>query len=326
MDVAAAVEELGRQTQGLVTSARLVAAGVSRQQLSRARAAGQVVQVHRGVYALVPLPPRPRFLVTADGVDPAYVAHVRARLLNLGPGAAACGRTAAALYGWGLLVEPAAIELCMRHGSDLRRKGVQARQRRSAARSWVRVLEDTWRLPLTTPVQTVLDCALDLPLLQAVVVCDSALRAGSVTQEELLIAAGRLPGVKGAARVRRVLELGDPRSESVLESLLRTHLLLAGISAFTTQAVLARLPRSLRVDFCFAEAGLVIEVDGARWHPDPARDLERDNQLAVLGWRVLRLGWSQVVNDSTETLADIRAALDATPTVHLAARQAPRAA
>lgn len=73
-----------------------------------------------------------------------------------------------------------------------------------------------------------------------------------------------LAGVKQAAQARRVLDLCDPLSGSVLESVLRVHLHLGGLTDFTTQAVLAVHPRLLRVDFCFAAADLIVEVDGAR--------------------------------------------------------------
>lgn len=319
MDVAATIRELGRTSQGLVTSAQLVEAGVSRPALSRARNAGQVVRVRRGVYAEQDLPPLPRHLVTNTGVAPEYVADVRAVLLALGRNAAAGGRTAAALYGWALLVEPRLVEVVLTHGWDLRAKGLRARQRRSAARSRVRVLPGTVRLRMTAPVQTVVDCALELPLLEAVVVCDSALRARAVTIDQLRRASVALPGVGGARQLRRVLELCDPRSGSVLESVLRVRLVLGGIGGFTTQAVLETLPRVLRVDFCFEEQRLVIETDGARWHADTARDQARDNRLAVLGWRVLRVTWAQVLHEPEQVLADVHAALAATPTVQLPA-------
>lgn len=317
MDVAATINELGRTSQGLVTSAELVAAGVSRPGLSRAKKEGAVVRVRRGVYAVQDLPPLPRHLVTETGVAAAYVAHVRAVLLGLGANAAAGTRTAAALYGWGLLVEPRLVEVVLTHGWDLRTKGVRARQRRNAARSRVRVLPGTVRLRMTTPVQTVVDCAVELSLVEAVVVCDSALRARAVTVEELHRATASLRGVRAARQLRRVLDLCDPLSGSVLESVLRVRLVLAGIDGFTTQVVLERVPRVLRVDFCFLDSRLVVETDGVRWHTDVARDQARDNRLAILGWRVLRVTWAQVLHEPEQVLADVRAALAATPALHL---------
>ena len=67
----------------------------------------------------------------------------------------------------------------------------------------------------------------------------------------------------------------------------------------------------LRADFSFPEARLIVEVDGARWHPDARVDRRRDNALACLGWRVLRFGWEEVVHDTPSVLAQVREALAA---------------
>ena len=296
--------------QGVLSRQQLVAAGVSHAALSRALAAGRVIRVRRRVYAPAPLPPLPRFLVTDRGVDPHVVPVVRAVLLELGPGAAAAARTAAVLRGWDLLHEPRrAVEVVVPHGSDRAPTGVLLRQVRRTRSEDLVPLRGLAPLRVTTAVQTVLDCALVLPRLDATVVADSALRAGDTTVEELRDAVAHLPDRRGAARARRVLEGCDPECGSVLESVQRVRMLLAGLDGFATQVVLRTAP-VLRVDFCFAADRLVVEVDGARWHPDPARDQHRDNALAALGWRVLRFTWHEVVHDSSRVLATVRAALE----------------
>lgn len=318
MDVVGAVTRLGASNQGLVPVRLLVAEGITRSVVSRAVSAGVLHRVVPGVYSLAPLPARPRFLVTHTGVDPAHVARVRATLLSLGGRAAASGLTAATLFGWGVLEEPTLIDVALPHGRTIRRAGVRGRQRRGPQRSRLRVLRGTDRMLVTSSVQTVLDCAATLPLLEAVVVADSALRSGTVTLDRAGAAAVRLPGQRDVTQVRRVLDLCDVRSGSVLESVLRVRLVLAGIDGFTTQAVLSESPE-LRVDFCFPAHRLVVEVDGARWHEDPLVDRARDNTLACLGWRVLRFTWRQVVHEPEQTVALIRRALAATDGIHLPA-------
>ncbi len=312
-----------RDRQGVLSRRELRAAGVGDAALARAVARGTVLRVRRRVYALEPLPPLPRFLVTDRGVDPDVVPAVRAALLELGPGAAAAGRTAAVLRGWGLLHEPRrAVEVVVPHGHDCSPLGVRARQARDLHVDDLVPVHGLAPLPVTTAVQTVLDCVLALPRLDATVVADSALRAGAVTMDELQGAVARLPGRRAAARARRVVEGCDPECGSVLESVQRVRMVLAGLGGFATQVVLRSAP-VLRVDFCFAAARLVVEVDGARWHPDPARDQHRDNELAALGWRVLRFTWSEVVHDSARVLATVRAALGTgCSTVHLEAQAA----
>ena len=317
MDVVEVLRAAGDR-QGVLSRKELRAAGVSDAALTRAVTAGRVVRVRRRVYALEPLPALPRFLVTDRGVDPDVVPVVRAALLELGPGAVAAGRTAAVLRGWGLLHEPRrAVEVAGRTARAPRWAGV--RQARHLPVQDLVPLRGLAPLSVTTGVQTVLDCVLALPRLDATVVADSALRAGDVALEQLREAVLQLPGRREAARARRVVEGCDPECGSVLESVQRVRMLLDGLDGFATQVVLRAAP-VLRVDFCFAAARLVVEVDGARWHPDPARDRDRDNALAALGWRVLRFSWSEVVHDSARVLATVRAALGTgCSTVHLAA-------
>lgn len=164
---------------------------------------------------------------------------------------------------------------------------------------------------MTAAEQTVVDLALDRPLLEAVVACDSALRARGVTLAGLRAHVGRLRGRREAARLARVLDLADPECGSVLESVLRVRMVQDGITGFSTQLLISDHvgQHVLRADFAFAQARLVVEVDGARWHEDALRDRGRDNALACAGWRVLRFTWAEVVHEPAMVLAQIRAAL-----------------
>lgn len=314
MSVREALLRCGRPRQGLATAALLRAEGVTRSALSRAVRRGEVVRVHRGVYAAAPLGPWPVFAVTADGVVPELVQHVRAAMLSLGEAATVGARTAACLRGWGLLVEPLGVVDVVvprgRHTVRLARARVLQRRR---------VQRERWTpgngapLWITTAVATVLDCCRELAHEEAVVVCDSALRSRQVSIEQLRAAAERLPGLREARRVRRVLADCDPDSGSVLESVLRVRMVQDGLTGFATQRVLrdARGRRVHRVDFCFERARLVVEADGASWHQEPTRDRGIDNRLAAAGWRVLRFTWAQVLHDPAAVLDLVRAALDA---------------
>jgi very-short-patch-repair endonuclease len=212
-----------------------------------------------------------------------------------------------------MLVEPSrTVEVCVDHGRDaIVLRGVRAQQRRDVPQVQLTALPEAGPLWVTAAAQTVLDCAVGLPLLEAVVVCDSALRAGDVSLYQLEAASRDLRGVADARRIRQVLALADARSGSVLESVLRVRLLQAGMSDLQTQQVLrnANGERLLRVDFCFPKHRLVVEADGQKWHQDPVLDRRLDNQLAAAGWRVLRYTWSDVVHDGAAVVAEIAAAL-----------------
>lgn len=105
---------------------------------------------------------------------------------------------------------------------------------------------------------------------------------------------------------------------------------LAGITGFATQRTV-RSRNGLyvrRVDFCFEGARLVIEVDGQKWHGDPALDRAVDNRLVAAGWRVLRYTWAEVVHASAAVLAEIAEALEVcgTESIRLAELEVVQAA
>ena len=165
----------------------------------------------------------------------------------------------------------------------------------------------------TTPLRTLLDLSVVLPLDEAVAAADSALRQGLVTLEQLVgLLAGRLG--RGARRPRAVARAVDPRAGSVLESLLRVLLLVAGLPMPETQYAIHERDGTLvaRVDMAWPGARLVVEADGYAFHSDRAAyrsDRRRINALERLGWRVLRFSWEDVRNAPEEVIRTISACL-----------------
>ena len=67
-----------------------------------------------------------------------------------------------------------------------------------------------------------------------------------------------------------------------------------------------------RVDFAWPQARLVVEVDGFAYHSsreDVRKDHARAVRLTLLGWRVLRFGWEDVVGRPEHVIAVVREAL-----------------
>jgi very-short-patch-repair endonuclease len=67
------------------------------------------------------------------------------------------------------------------------------------------------------------------------------------------------------------------------------------------------------VDFAYADAKLVLEADGRRWHTriqDIARDHERDGDAAEQGWQTLRLVYEHINGDREGTARRVRAVLE----------------
>jgi very-short-patch-repair endonuclease len=66
------------------------------------------------------------------------------------------------------------------------------------------------------------------------------------------------------------------------------------------------------VDFLWPEAGLVVEVDGVRYHETARakeRDPVKDNTLLLAGLRVLRYRWRRVTRAEEEVRGELRRAL-----------------
>jgi hypothetical protein len=166
-------------------------------------------------------------------------------------------------------------------------------------------------------VQTVVDCAMSRPLREAVIIADSALRVKRVSLEELQREAVRLAHHPGGPRLRRVLDLVDPASGSVLESALRVLLAQHGYHPESQVSLLDANERLIgRVDFLFRSERLVIECDGRRWHdPEDARERDRvrGNELERAAWRLLRVTWDEVLFRPAHVLGLVQDCLEPWP-------------
>jgi very-short-patch-repair endonuclease len=290
--------------QQLSSTAQLRAAGLSRHHLSLALDAKVLTRVRRAVYSPVPLPARATYLLSDGKVDLGYLAHVRAVLLELGARAMAGGRTAALLYGWDLAVEPTDVEVVLPPGGITKREGVSI-SRLADPHATPRRIRGLEAVPVLQPLETVLHCALTLPVREAVAIADSAMRKGTITRRSLQKVIRRQHAKPGYRRLRKVLAWSDEKSGSVLESVFRVLVLEAGIVRPSSQFVITRGETRMRVDFCWEELRLVVECDGRRFHhpQDPRNtDKHRDNALEAGSWRVLRFTWADVVHHPTYVL------------------------
>ena len=300
MDARAALEQLG----GYATRAALVAEGVSRHGVSAAVADRRLVRLRRGVYGLG-LP---------DGLSRLRAAAVALR-------GTVSHDTAAVLWGLEVAHDPGQRVTVARNRSRAAFDGVRV------SRADVGRTEVIDGLRVTGVVRTVLDCASVLPVEQAVVVIDSALRQGLVTTAELQWAASRVRGQR-ATRVRKAVRLADPRCGSVLESLLRVLLVSAGLSPDETQYVIRDGSGQVaRVDFAFLKARLVVEADGFEFHRERAdyrRDRRRANAFCRLDWSLLRFSWEDVRLQPDYVVDAVRTELSKPPRRQRVPRRRPR--
>lgn len=257
------VEQVLASLGGAASWRQLRAVGVSWWAVFLALQAGTVLRLRRGAYAL-------------PGAAPALRAAVQL-------GAVLACTSAAASHGLPVLVDrgihlvvPRAWSHASLPGVRVHRRDLDLEERSGVATSLLR---------------TVLDCARELPLREAVVVCDAALRAG-LDRVCLRTAAAHARG-NGAAAIRAAVTLVDGRAESPIESCLR---LVAGrLGTVVPQVWIDGVGR---VDLV-VDGWLVLEADGFEHHSDRARyreDRRRSNAMAMLGYTVLRFSYEDIVH------------------------------
>ena len=289
------LEALLRRQGGLARRRDVLRTGVSRRQLTRL--------VRQGRLRLL----TPHLVTDVD--HPAPDEPLRA--LAVGLQATVSHTSAAILWGMELAASPSGLTVTVqRNRSRVAAAGARVHRQDLSVDDRVHC-DGLW---LTTPLRTIIDLCRVLPLPEAVAVADSAMRRGLVTVDDLVRALRELPAAVGRGRVAAVVRLIDPRSGSVLESLCRVLLHLAGVPAPETQLGV-RGPRGGwigRVDFGWPEERLVVETDGFAFHADRASyrvDRRRGNALVLAGWRVLRFSWEDVVHAPDTVVAEVRAAL-----------------
>lgn len=145
-------------------------------------------------------------------------------------------------------------------------------------------------MPATSALRTAADLGGRRWLVEAVVDVDMFLHARLVTLEDLRVYVSAHPGRLGVARLRRVIELAEPKSESPMESRLRMLLVRAGLPRPEAQVEIHTSDGEsvARVDLYYPQSNLAIEFDGANHRERLVEDDRRQNALLSLGVSLLR--------------------------------------
>lgn len=233
----------GRQ-HGVVARWQLVAAGVSRHQIALRLAAGRLHELHRGVY-----------LVGHD-VAPQY-AHEAAAILACRGHALISHESSTALWELTPYPAPTPVQVTVPHAHRLDRVNLTI-HRADLDPCDVRRLHG---LRLTSPPRALLELAASHePEALEPLVAEAHYRK-LARDAELRDQIARNPGKRGVSRLRTVLDLprGPRRTRSPAERELLALLRGAGVTDYyETNAFV----HGYEVDFLWAEAGLVVEVDG----------------------------------------------------------------
>lgn len=148
-------------------------------------------------------------------------------------------------------------------------------------------------LPITSLERTAFDLARRSPLKTAVARFDALAAAAHLDCSGIRDLVSRHRGVRGIRQVEKVLALHDAGAQSPKESWLRLLVTEAGFPRPTTQIpVLTRSGKKYFLDMGWDDIKVAIEYDGDHHRTERmqfARDIVRLEELAELGWIVIRV-------------------------------------
>jgi Protein of unknown function (DUF559) len=159
-------------------------------------------------------------------------------------------------------------------------------------------------IPVTSPAQTVIDCA---PSLNAEALKSLLRRA---EYRGLDLAALERPGLP--RQLRALLDryvIGSGLTDTEIEARFYEVCASAGLPLPEIQA---RFPERRRVDFVWHDAGVIVETDGRRGHSGfvaIAEDQARDRDHLVDGYVTLRFTWHEVEHESELVARQVGAVL-----------------
>lgn len=164
----------------------------------------------------------------------------------------------------------------------------------------VPTLSNDLGIKITPVLHTLLDCARFLPLKEAVVLLDSALKLGYVGKDKLQQNLAKSTG-RNCRKMRRLATMVSDKSESAGESYTRLLLDEMGLS-YVEQQEFVLEGRRYRCDFVLKDLGLIVEFDGRLKLTDFGasdavleQERYREKALQNAGWVVFRADWDLVV-------------------------------
>ena len=210
--------------------------------------------------------------------------------------------SAAALWKFGKERE-GLVDVSVHRHSSLSRPGIRIHDR---AGIWNRDIGRCLGIPVTRPVKTLLDIALELPENRLERAINEADKREVIDPETLREALKDHAGEPGVRPLRRILDKHTFRlSDDELELLFRPLASAAGLPTPLTKVEV----NEFEVDFFWPDLGLVVETDGWRYHRTPAtqtRDALRFQTHTAAGLTPLRFSHYQVKYEPDHVLNILR--------------------
>lgn len=283
------IAQLLRDHDGVITLAQARDAGLSRQTVYRRVRSGLWLRCSPGVFFVDDRP---------------LTDHARIRAAIWGYGPRATGSGMAAAWWWGLTkYPPETVEVTVPAVSNPpKRYGIRTRRRDLDPADCV--VRDGLRLT-----------ALPLTIVEAAArpgggirVIDTALQRHLLDLRELWRAHLRNTGRHGSPTARALLRAADDGAHSAAERILVKLLREAGITGWKANQRVGRW----EVDVLFGVLKIAIEVDGLASHSDHddfQRDRVKQNELALMGYQVLRFTWLDLTEYPERVIAEVQFAI-----------------
>jgi very-short-patch-repair endonuclease len=287
-----AIAELAERRHGVVSRRQLLAAGVTDRMIRRRVERRQLYRVHSGAYSVTKHP-------TAFGL---FIAAVFA-----------CGESAVLSHGsaaalWDLRPRRGArVDVLVSNSGRPEQRGIRIRTTRSLHPAEV---ASHHGIPCTSVARTIVDLGATLKTPELRRVLERALILRLFDRRALDAALERATGRRGTGILRRVLEgLDDtPPTRSELERRFLQLLRDASLPSPITNGQV----NGYEVDFHWPDARLIVETDGRATHDNPfafERDRQRDFDLSLAGWTVIRITWRQLRDEPERVIALLHAKL-----------------
>jgi len=288
------IAQLAARQHAVVGRRQLLAMGIGDDAIRHRVRTGRLHPLHRGVYAVghnLLLP------------DSRYMAAV----LASGAGAVASHRTAAAVLG--LAPSPSGdLEVTVLRAGGCFRRGLRVHGTRSFDPSDVGKCK---AIPCTSPARTLVDLAAVLDRRRLRRALERSIELRILDGRAMDAALGRSNGRRGTGVLRELLagRYGAPAPvRTEIERLFFELVREAGLPLPVVNAYVG----PYEVDFHWPAARLIVETDGRETHDTPHQfeeDRRRDLELALAGWRVVRISWRQVTREPEAVVALLRSLL-----------------
>ncbi len=266
---------------GAVAWRQLRALGFSEKSIRHRVRTGRLRRIHRGVYAVG------RAELSRKG-------RWMAATLACGEGAFLTHLSAGALYG--ICSERSGrIEVGVPHAHPLGPPDLRVRRRPALPSNVVGTLD---RIPITSPVQTMLDLATEQGPTYLLRSINQADKLDVIHADDLRLALDDHLGQPGVKPLRFLLDNDTfVLSDEELERLFLPMAREVGLPLPKTREMV----NGFEVDFYWPDLRFVIETDGLRYHRTPAaqaRDAERDQAHTAAGFTRLRFSHWQAKHEA----------------------------